>query len=34
MILPAVTARGMQEHDVLRSFSGLLVEDLTLAPQG
>ena len=34
MILPAVTARSVQEHDVLSSLPGLLVEDLALAPQG
>ena len=33
MILPAITARSVQEHDVLSSLSGLLVKDLALAPQ-
>jgi hypothetical protein len=33
MILSAVTARRVQEYDVLSSLSRLLVEDLALAPQ-
>jgi hypothetical protein len=34
VILSAITARSMQEHDVLSSLAGLFVEDLALAPQG
>jgi len=33
MILPAITARGVQKHDVLSSFARLLIEDLAFAPQ-
>jgi hypothetical protein len=33
MILPAITAGSVQEHNVLSSLTGLLVEDLALAPQ-
>ena len=34
MILPAITACGVQKHDVLSSLARLLVEDLALAPHG